>query len=386
MDLSGTSPRKSIVDRAKAIILAPKDEWPVIEREPDTQGDIFKRYVLPLAAIGPVASLIGGQIFGYGALGFSFKPTLLSGISTAIVSYALALIGIFVLALIADWLAPKFGGVSNKLAAFKLVAYGATASWLVGIFGLIPSLGFFGLLGLYSIYLIYTGAQPLMKVPQDKSVGYVAVTILCAIALAIVVTPITAAITGLWAASTSAVSRGDGELSGTLTIPGAGSVDMGKVQQMSKQMEDATSGKSPPVDTAKLSALLPASIGAYQRTATESTGMGQVGSSAQGTYTAGDKSFTLKVADMSAIGALAGLGAAMGIQNSREDADSYERTTTVNGQMQVEEWNKVSNRGKFGRTIANRFMVEAEGNAGSINELKAAVATIDADDLTELVD
>ena len=111
------------------------------------------------------------------------------------VSFALSLLGIFVLSLIADFLAPKFGGVSDKLAAFKLVAYGATASWLAGVFGLIPSLGFFGLLGLYSIYLFYTGAQPLMKVPQDKAAGYVAVTILCAIVLAIIVAPITAAVT-----------------------------------------------------------------------------------------------------------------------------------------------------------------------------------------------
>lgn len=388
MDLSGTAPRKSLVDRAKAIVLTPREEWPVIAAEPDTQGDIFRRYVLPLAAIGPVAGFIGGQIFGYGALGFSYRPGLVAGLSTAVVSFALSLLGIFVLGLIADFLAPKFGGVSDKLAAFKLVAYGATASWLAGIFGLIPSLGFFGLLGLYSIYLFYTGAQPLMKVPQDKAAGYVAVTILCAIVLAIFVAPITAAVTGLWAAATPSIAGAsdDGELSGTLAIPGAGSVDMGKVQQMSKQMEDATNGKSPPVDTARLSALLPTSIGAYQRTAIESTGMGQMGTTAQGTYTAGDKSFTLKVSDMSALGALAGLGAAIGVENSREDANGYQKTSTVGGQIQTEEWSKLSNSGKFSRTVANRFMVEAEGSAASIDELKAAVARIDPDDLTELVD
>ena len=100
--------------------------------------------------------------------------------------------------------------------------------------------------------------------------------------------------------------------------------------------------------------------------------MGAVGSEADGTYTAGDNSFHLKIVDMATLGAIAGIGAAMGVQQNREDADSYERTGTVNGQMQSESWNKSSSRGKFGVVIANRFMIEAEGKAASIDELKAA--------------
>jgi hypothetical protein len=380
--LSGID-RKSIVDRAKAIIMTPKEEWPVIAAEPTTQGDILKGWVLPLAAIGPVAGFIGGQVFGIGALGFSFKPSLMSGLSTAIVSYVLGIAMVFALMFIADLLAPKFGGVSNRLNAFKLIAYGYTAAWLVGIFGLIPSLAFFSLLGLYSFYLLYTGSTPLMKVPQDKAVGYVAVMTLCAIVLSLLLMPITLAITGLWGA---AATMGSGEVSGTVNLPGGNSVDVGKIEQMSKQMEDASNGKSPPADPTKLAALLPATIGAYQRTAIESSGMGAVGANADGTYTAGEKSFHLKLTDMSAMGAIAGLGAAMNVQNSREDADSYEKMTTVDGQVQTEEWNKTTSSGKFSKMVANRFMVEAEGSAANVDELKAAVATVDPDDLTDLVD
>ena len=386
MDLSGVNKPKGIVDRAKAIILTPNDEWPVIAAEPSTQGDILKGYVLPLAAIGPVASFIGGQVFGIGALGFSYTPSLVAGLSTMVVSYALGVGMIFVLMFIADLLAPKFGGASNRLNAFKLVAYGATASWLVGIFGIIPSLAFFGLLGLYSLYLIYTGATPLMKVPQDKSAGYVAVMVLCAIVASILIMPITTAITGLWGASMVASSGDVSGSGGTITVPGGGTIDTGKIEQMSRQMEDAGNGKSPAADPAKLAALLPASVGAYQRTATESAALGGMGANAEGTYSAGDKSFKLTVTDMSAMGALTGLGAAMNVQQSREDADGYERTTTVDGQIQTEAWNKTSGSGKFSRTIANRFTVQAEGSAASIDELKAAVASIDPDDLNDLID
>lgn len=385
VDLSGVD-HKSLVDRAKAIILRPAEEWQKIATETTPQGDVLKGYVLPLAAIGPIASLIGGQLFGYGAFGFSYRPPLVASIISAIVSYALGIAAVYVMMFIADFLAPKFGGQSNRDAAFKYVAYSYTAGWLAGIFGLIPALAFFGLLGIYSVYLLYTGAPLMMKVPQDKAAGYTAVTILCAIVLMLVMAPITAAIAGLAGFGAMSSVAANNDVSGTLTVPGVGSVDMGKVQQMGKQAEDAANGKSPPVDTAKLAALLPTAIGAYQRTATESTGMGQMGSTAEATYTAGDKSMTLRIIDQSAMGALAGLGAAMGVQNSREDADGYSRTTSVDGQMQTEEWNKTSGRGKFGHTIANRFMVEAEGNVGGINDLKAAVAAIDPDDLTDLVE
>ena len=382
VDLSGFD-HKSIVERAKAIILTPKDEWPRIAAETTSQRDILIRYAIPLAAIGPVAAFLGGQIFGYGAFGFSYKPGLIAGLSTAVITFVLGLVGLFVVSLIADWLAPKFEGEANKLQAFKLVAYSYTASWLAGVFGLIPSLTIFGLLGLYSFYLLYLGATPLMKVPQEKSAAYTAVTVLCGIVLMVIIAPITAAVTGaVGLGAMSVASSSDG--GGKITLPGGGTLEPGKMEEWAKQMEGAANGKSPPVDPAKMQALLPGAIGAYQRTAVETGGMGAIGSTAEGTYSSGDKRITLKIIDMSAMGAIAGIGAAMGVQQSREDADGYERTTTVNGQIQTESWNKASSRGKFGVMVGNRFMIEAQGEAGSIDELKAAVATIDPGNLLSL--
>ena len=255
---------------------------------------------------------------------------------------------------------------------------------MVGIAQAIPGLGILGLLGLYSLYLFYAGAAPLMKVPQDKAAGYTAVTILAAMVLWLVVgalsTPIVALLGGGMAGST--ISGSDG--GGTVTLPGGGALDTGKLEQAGKQLEAAANGQKVAVDAARLQALLPGSIGGFQRTAVESQALGGMGSQAEGTYTQGERSFRLKVVDMSGLGAIAGIGAAMGVQESREDADGYNKTSTVNGQMQVEEWNKTDSSGKFGTMVGSRFMVEAEGDAGSIDELKAAVAAIDAGALAGL--
>ncbi|MEO7913956.1 MAG: Yip1 family protein [Novosphingobium sp.] len=387
-DVTGkASAPNPLVTRIKAILLKPDAEWPVIAAEADSPGSLITRYALPLAAISPVAGFLRGQLFGYGAFGISYKPGLVAGISAAIVAYVLNVVGIIVLALIADWLAPKFAGTANRTNAFKLVVYGSTAAWLAGAFQLIPGLGILGLAGVYSLYLYYTGAAPLMQVPKDKAVGFTAVTIVCAVALYLVVGAVSGAFLTMFGggAASSFSSTDGGTVSGKLAIPGVGSIDVDKAQQAATAMQDSANGKKPAVDPTKLQALLPAAIGAYVRNAVEANALGGMGSEAEGTYAAGDKSFSLKVTDMAAMGALAGIGSAMGVSNSRQDADGYEKTGTVDGHMQSEKWNNSSKNGKFSVMVGNRFMIEADGSAGSIDELKTAVASIDQNALAGLV-
>lgn len=174
---------KSIFERARDIILKPKEEWGVIDAEPATVGGIFTSYVLILAAIGPIAMLIGQQVFGWSALGISFKPPIAYSLSLAVVSYVLALVGVYVMALIIDALAPSFGGTKDQVKAFKVAAYSATAGWLAGIFQIVPALSFLGIVGLYSLYLLWLGLPRLMRVVQDKAVGYVVVVILVQIVI-----------------------------------------------------------------------------------------------------------------------------------------------------------------------------------------------------------
>ena len=375
-DLNANS--AAIVARSKAILLKPAEEWPIIAAETTSSQEVLLRYVVPLAAIGPICRFLHGQIFGWGAFGFSYHPGLLGGLVQLVVSYALSLVGIFVLAFIADTLAPKFGGQTNRANATKLIAYGATAGFVAGVFSLIPGLGVLGLLGLYSFYLFYIGAAPLMQVPQDKALAYTAVTLLCAVVLMVVVSAVTTPVVRLFGGGALVGGLSDGgDVSGKLALPGGGSVDVGQANQMATQMQAAASGKKPPIDPSVLQGLLPSSIGAYQRTALESSAMGPVGSTADGTYTSGSSSFHLKVTDMAAIGALAGLGSAYGVQESKEDADGYEKTTTVDGHLQTEAWHKSSSSGKFGVVVANRFSIDAEGSAARIDDLKAAVAAVD---------
>ncbi|MES2498753.1 MAG: Yip1 family protein [Pseudomonadota bacterium] len=193
------STHPALVDRAKKILLTPKTEWPVIDGEPSTIGDIYRNYVLILAAIPAIAGLIGNALFGYSALGVTFRVPIVTALSSAIVTYVLSLISVYVLALIIDALAPTFGGTKNQTQAFKVAAYSNTAGWVAGILTIIPQLGpIAALLSLYGFYLLYLGLPGLMKAPKDKALGYTIVTVIAAVILFMVVGAVVAAVSAMF--------------------------------------------------------------------------------------------------------------------------------------------------------------------------------------------
>lgn len=177
----------NILQRAKDMIVKPKETWAAIDGEAATVQSLYVPYVLILAAIGPLAHLIGGQVFGYTFLTITVHPSLGNAIVSALLSYGLTLVGVYVVALVIDALAPTFGGQKNPIQALKVAVYSATAGWLSGIFAVIPALAILGLLGLYSLYLLYLGLPRLMKAPEDKALGYtVVVVVVAAIAFLII--------------------------------------------------------------------------------------------------------------------------------------------------------------------------------------------------------
>ena len=120
-----------IVTRAKNIILSPNTEWPVIAAEQTTVKDLYQGYIAPLMAIGPICSFLALLFFARG-LGVG------AGLVGMIVIYAINLAATYVVALLAQFLAPQFGGRADIVDALKLVAYSSTPAWVGGVFNLIP--------------------------------------------------------------------------------------------------------------------------------------------------------------------------------------------------------------------------------------------------------
>ena len=101
--------------------MSPKAEWQRIAGETTEPAKVLTSYVVPLALIGPIASLIGMQVFGINAVIVTFKPSLAS---YARVAYARELTGDLAGAASAMRLALEASGGEPEPTAWALVASG----------------------------------------------------------------------------------------------------------------------------------------------------------------------------------------------------------------------------------------------------------------------
>ncbi len=189
----------SLIARAGAILTRPRETWAVIDAETTTIPDLYKAYVAPLAAIPAVCGAVG--LLGLGGIrifGVRLRPSFSDVIGATVVSYVLTLVGVYLLALVIDELAPRFGAVRGRTQAFKLAAYSGTAFWVAGIFRLLPNVGgVFVLLGaVYALRLMYLGLPTLMRVEDDRVTPYLALSLGASLLTFLLVAMLTSCFTG----------------------------------------------------------------------------------------------------------------------------------------------------------------------------------------------
>ncbi|WP_411287521.1 Yip1 family protein [Phenylobacterium sp.] len=183
-----------LIGRVMLILFRPGQAWRAIDAEPTGVADLYRNYVAPLAAIPAVCSLLGALAFGGPRVaGIGIRQGPLASLAGAATSYVLTLIGVFLLALVIDALAPSFGGQRNRVQAFKLAAYSGAGLWVAGLFKLYPELGWLAaVLGaLYSLYLLFLGLPRLMKTAQERALPYFALLLVAAVILAMIVSAAT---------------------------------------------------------------------------------------------------------------------------------------------------------------------------------------------------
>ncbi len=184
-----------VLKRARAILLTPRTEWPVIDREKVNANTELLLYVAVLALIPALAGFVGTSLIGVvDADGRTARVPVDRGVLDVFLTYVLAFVTVYVVAFIVNGLAPRFGGARNFTAALKLSIYSFTPVWLAGIFLLLPGLAFLTIFGLYAYYLTWTGAPVLMKASEDRALRYAAIVIACAFGLIVILTLIQGAV------------------------------------------------------------------------------------------------------------------------------------------------------------------------------------------------
>ncbi len=170
--------------RAAQLLRDPRREWRAIRDEAIGVQALYTRYVMALAAVPAVASFVGSALVGIGTPAGRYRAPVGDAVAALVVGYLLDLAAVYALALVANFLAPHFGGERRLRDAFKLAAHAPTGYWLAGVFSAVPALSVLGLAGLASLWLLFTGVPVLLRVPPEKALACFTLLAMAAIALA----------------------------------------------------------------------------------------------------------------------------------------------------------------------------------------------------------
>lgn len=391
------------IERVKKILLQPAQEWQVIRGEQTATADLFKGYVLPLAAISAVAGFIGYCLIGVSVpfLG-TYRMPFLNGVGMAVSSVVLALASVYAIAYLINALAPRFGAQPDMAQALKVAAYSYTPAWVAGVLQILPSLGMLVVLAsFYGLYLLYLGLQALMQAPREKALPYTAVVVVCAVVLSLIIGAIMAATGG-----------GPGAAVGSMSPAATGRPDderLAKMKEFGEKMEAAgrkleeaqksgdpqaqakaagealgalagATGGRPPVDHRELKALLPESLDGLPRTQAESQTAGLGGASmarAEARYGEGERSLQLSITDSGGAKALMAMAGFALMESEKESADGYEKSGKADGRVYRERLSKSAREASYALIVGDRFMVEAEGHGLDMAAVKQALAKVD---------
>ncbi len=413
----------NLIERVSAILLKPKETWPVIEAEPATVAGLYKNYIALLACIPAVAGFIGMSLVGVSGF-VTFRVPLVTGLVNLVVSYVLSLVMVYVLALIVNALAPKFNGQPNSINALKLVGYGLTAGFLGGIFSIVPALGALGIVAaLYTIYLIYSGIPHLMKCPPEKAVAYTAVVMVCGVVAGLVIGIATALLTpnrGPLSSMGSASSSGGGDV--TIKIPGTDiSINSSQMEQANRTIEEASkkveaatargdTQAAAEATTAMLGAVLgaaagqkgvgtgiaisndqlktfaPETLGGMARTSIEAesqSAMGMTQNTVKASYALGEKSIDVEISDYGDLGRLAA-GAWSQRTLDRDTAEEVERIYRKGARAYNENWRKDGSYSSLEAMLDNGVQVSLTGNGVDIKTLYSTLEAMGATQLAAI--
>ena len=165
--------------RIVCLMFHPRAEWELIAAEETSVDALLRGYILPLALLAPIATVIGMKFFGREwdpMHGYLVPP---GDIFAAGATTFFGIVGsIFALAAIFALIAPMFGSPRDFVAALKVATYGAIPVLLAGATLVLPAMAIVGMAGLcHTLYLYWLGVHRVLKVPAGGGAEFVGISI-----------------------------------------------------------------------------------------------------------------------------------------------------------------------------------------------------------------
>jgi len=161
------------------LVVRPAAEWDAIAGEKTSVDALLRHYILPLALLAPIATVIGMKTFDrawdpvHGFL-VPAEQILAAGATT----YFATVGSILVLAAIFTSIAPMFGAPRDYLASLKVATYGAIPVLLAGATLFLPAMAIVAMAGLcHTLFLFWIGVRRVLSVPRGAEAEFVGISL-----------------------------------------------------------------------------------------------------------------------------------------------------------------------------------------------------------------
>ena len=170
---------RSVLRRILSLVLVPNQAWDEIAREPASVDVLIRRYIVPLALLAPLATVIGMKTFDASwspAHGYLVPPEAIwaAGATTlfASITSIFLLAGIFVL------IAPMYGSSRDYPSALKVATYGAVPVLVAGALLFLPVMVMVSMVALcHTLFLYWIGVRRVLDVPEDARTEFIGISL-----------------------------------------------------------------------------------------------------------------------------------------------------------------------------------------------------------------
>lgn len=372
MSLDAAEPAPGLFARIRQLIGDPPAAWDAIAREETPPGAVMGKHVAPLAFMLALCGWLGAMLDAGFALD---RETIILQPVAAVFRFLIALVGVAVLARLANMFAPRFGATPDPMRATQLSGYGATGLLLGGVgllmSGIAPYVVAIG--GVFSMVLIYIGAPRMMGVPEEKRIGYFWSVIGVFFAALIAVTFAYGA--GMEALREATIHMKFGQTEAAPAETPAPAMAQGGVLDAAtmKRLGESVDARITPIDPTVLEGFLPPSLpGGFARASFTAT-PGTV-AQAEGVYTRGDARMVLTITHLGQRGAVLASNAARAALPTRQDANGYARHQVTDGRLVAESVTGA----EIGYAVIGHGLALSIAGAGgaTMDDARAAVETI----------
>lgn len=170
---------RAIVRRVLALLLTPTEAWDEIAQETSSVDLLIRRYIVPLALLAPVATVVGMKTFDASwspAHGYLVPPEAIwsAGATTLFAS----IVSIFVLAGIFVLIAPMYGSSRHYPSALKVSTYGAVPVLVAGALLFLPVMVMISVVALgHTLFLYWIGVRRVLAVPEEARTEFIGISL-----------------------------------------------------------------------------------------------------------------------------------------------------------------------------------------------------------------